>query len=73
MRESKAGCLGHADSDKSQQEDEYGAADGQHDRHHGDDVFDGIMFMVFRGLGRSAGHTEAFKSRAAEAGCETGF
>jgi hypothetical protein len=31
------------------------------------------MFMVFRGLGRSAGHTKAFKSRAAEAGCEIGF
>jgi hypothetical protein len=44
----KRAWLSHVDGDKSQQKHKHGSAKGQDDRHHGDDVFDGVMFVVFR-------------------------
>jgi hypothetical protein len=53
--------LSHIDGDKGQQKHEHCPGEGQNDRHHRDDVFDGVVFVVFRGLGGSAGHTKTFK------------
>lgn len=53
------GVLSHGNSNKSQQEHEHGANDGQHDRNQGHNRFYGVFGLVLRMVGR-CGHGVSF-------------